>query len=175
MDDAFKQYLTSLIQELITPLFQGKDFFIEIEDENEQWRVNISSDDETLDIVYNDEGLVRALQHILRVKAHNIFPQDRTHFVLDFGKRRSKREKILKDNARKIAESEVLNNGVTLIIVGLSSYERRIIHNLFAEVEGMETISVGHGTSRRLLIRPTSDTGAKGMDNAKVIDLLTIN
>jgi len=172
MDAKYKEALAQQVAELIDPILLGGDFEVDICKEADQWRVNISGSN--LDILVGDSAdVLRSLQHLLRVKMHSLFPKDRTHFLLDINDFRANREKLLKERARLIADLEVLNNGSTLILVGLSSYERRIVHNLLVEIEGLETTSVGQGSGRKLLIRPTSEIGSKGMDAAKVIDIFS--
>jgi spoIIIJ-associated protein len=172
MDKQYKASVLEILTSLIDPVLGHTDYEIDICKEADQWRINVDGD--SLDAIIGEGAeVLRALQHILRVKVHKQYPKDRTHFILDIGKYRHDREVVLKSRARLIAEAEVLKNGSTLILVGLSSYERRIIHNLLVEIEGLETTSVGQGSSRKLLIRPTSEIGAKSMDAARVIDLFS--
>lgn len=170
MDDQYKTYLVATLQSLITPLLAEDEYSIDVCKEADQWRINIDGI-HTNALIDDSTELLRALQHILRVKTHKQFPHERTHFILDIDKYRQKREHLLKERVKIIAETEVLNNGLTLILVRLSSYERRLIHNLLVEIDGLETTSVGQGSSRKLLIRPTSELGSKSMESAKVVDL----
>jgi spoIIIJ-associated protein len=172
MDDTYKSSLVDILTNLIKPLLLESPFAIDVCKEADQWRVNVTGE-KSLELVGEDAETLRALQHLLRVKLHHQFPKDRTHFILDIGKYRHGREILLKDRVRLIAEMEVLKNGSTLILINLSSYERRIIHNILLDIAGLETTSVGQGSSRKLLIRPTSEIGSKGMDNAKVINIFS--
>jgi spoIIIJ-associated protein len=166
MQEAFRSTLTKIITSLVAPIVE--DYEIEVQREGDQWRVNIHT--QKIELVIGQEGeYLKSLQHLIRVLVHKIHPEDRTHFILDVGGYRLNREQILKEKARQIAQEEVLAQGTTLILTGLNSYERKLIHSILSDIEGLETSSVGTEGSRKLIIRPTSETGSTGMDNAKVI------
>ncbi len=67
---------------------------------------------------------------------------------------RSKREKTLKDLARKIAKS-VLKSGRSFTLEPMNPYERRIIHATIAEIDGVSSISVKQEPNRRIVISCT--------------------
>jgi predicted RNA-binding protein Jag len=69
-----------------------------------------------------------------------------------------------------LAEYDVLEHGKTVIIVGLTSYERLQVHKLLQDTKGLNTTSVGGRGDRKLIIVPTSDIGSGGMESAKVVN-----
>jgi predicted RNA-binding protein Jag len=159
------KYLNSVLQQVL------EKYTIDIEKEAEQWRINISSE-KTLDIFENYEGeFLRSLQHIVRVLVHKEYPTDRTHFVLDFNGKRKARSHAISVSIPEIAQNEVLTNGNTVILVGLSGYERLQVHRTLSEIKGLNTSSVGPQDNRKLLIMPTSEIGSSGMDKAKIVDI----
>jgi predicted RNA-binding protein Jag len=66
-----------------------------------------------------------------------------------------------------------LKQGLTVILVGLSGYERKLVHGILAEIKGLETSSVGPQDNRKLLVMPNSQIGNYGIENAKVVDLFS--
>jgi len=143
---------------------------IEVGKEADQWRFNIITS-KPEDLIGKDGELVRSIQHVARVLVHKIFPEDRTHFLVDVNGYRQKREHTINNKIPEIAQKEVLNIGNTVILIGLSGYERLQVHNYLSEIKGLSTTSVGPEDNRKLLIMPTSETGSIGMDNAKIIDI----
>jgi len=169
LPDNYQQFIASLLKNLIEPIIH-QSLEISFQKEGDQWRLNLQS--RTLQkVVVENKDLIPALQHILRVVVAKNFPGDRTHFILDIDGLRKHREEYLNKFVYNLAEREVANQGHTIILLNLTSYERRMVHQMLAEVRGLETVSVGSGSGRRLIIRPTSDTGAKNIDQAKVIDI----
>jgi spoIIIJ-associated protein len=142
----------------------------EIQKEGDQWRVRIQTTEEEL-LTGGDGKVLNSLQHMLRVLVHHIHPEDKSHFLLDINGYRKTREKAAMNIIPKIVANKVLNAGETLIVSGLSSYERMQIHNILAGTKGLTTNSFGTGSQRRLVITPTSEIGSAGMENAKVLTI----
>jgi spoIIIJ-associated protein len=171
MDQAVQESVQQILQMLVKPICG--DFKSEYIREGEQWRINLTG--ENVELLQGQKGeLLNSIQHLIRVMAHLEHPKDRTHFILDINMARSSREKFINEQIPLMAKEEVLDLGMTIIIKNLSSYERRLIHQMLEEVTGLETMSVGEGNSRKLLIRPTSDTGSLGMDNSKIVDINSV-
>jgi spoIIIJ-associated protein len=170
MKEEFEQQLHSILKLLIEPI--APDPVIKITQEGDQWRVNINSEHNDLLVGYKGEN-VKAIQHITRVIIHKKFPEDKTHFLIDIGEYKRSREHVITGKITNLAEKEVQELGKTLILTGLSGYERKIIHGLLGDIKGIETTSVGESDNRKLLIRPTTGelTAGMGMDNAVVIDI----
>jgi spoIIIJ-associated protein len=168
MEDNLQHAIQDIMKLLLSPVVS--DYEYSILKEGEQYRINISGSNSAALMAFNAE-LLHAIQHLLRVLVHQRLPQDRTHFILDVNSSRLNREKFINEQIPEMAKTEVLAQGMTIIIKNLTSYERRLIHTMLEEVIGLETMSVGEGNSRKLLIRPTSDTGSLGIDNSKIVDI----
>ena len=70
------------------------------------------------------------------------------------GERRSDRDvEKLKALARRLAEEAISSGEPIHIRRELNSYERRIVHMVIAEVDGVESESVGDGRHKKILIR----------------------
>jgi spoIIIJ-associated protein len=170
MNEEFEKQLHDILKLLVEPIAPNP--AITLTREGDQWRVNINSEQNDLLVGYKGEN-IKAIQHITRVVIHKKFPEDRTHFLIDIGEYKRSREHVLTSKITNLAEKEVLELGKTLILTGLSGYERKIVHGLLADVGGIETTSVGESDNRKLLIRPTTgDLGiGMGMDSAQVISV----
>ena len=171
MDQSVQSTVEQILDLLVKPICG--EYKAEFVREGEQWRVNLTGEN-TKNLLGFKGEVLNSVQHLVRVLVHQRIPKDRTHFILDVDMSRSKREKFINEEIPNMAKHEVLGLGMTIIIKNLSSYERRLIHQMLQEVEGLETMSVGEGNNRKLLIRPTSDTGSLGIDNSKIVDINSI-
>lgn len=75
--------------------------------------------------------------------------------TIDVGNYREKRMDTLKNLARKNA-NYVLRTGRRYTFEPMNPYERRIIHTTVQEIEGVESISVGYGQDRKVVIQSTN-------------------
>lgn len=171
MNPEHEQILIDLIKKIAKPIVG--EVGVEFLKEGDQWRINLAGDHARELIGYHGE-LVNAIQHIVRVTFHKLNPADRTRFFIDVNLAKFKREHFITEQIPELAKNDVLINGITYIIKNMSSYERKLVHDLLSEVKGLETLSVGDGFNRKLLIRPTSETGSMGLDNSKIIDINSI-
>jgi spoIIIJ-associated protein len=169
MDQSYRQTLQEVIRYITEPLIK-EEVELDFNKEGDQWRVNLSIKKDDW-VIGEHKEILNSIQHISRVTLSKKFPGDRTHFILDVNHHRHNREEFLNKTVMELADKHVLKTGQTLILLHLTSYERRLIHQMMTEVGGLETMSVGSGHERRLIIRPTSDTGSISMDQAKVIDV----
>lgn len=143
---------------------------VEIIKEADQYRINIKTKNES---IFKDErgGLLKSIEHYLRIVVHKQFPDDRTHFIIDVNSARFNREHKLKQQIPELTKKIVLEEGKVLVLIGLNGYERLIVHQLLANSRGLETNSIGPDNNRKLLIMPTSETGSTGMDDSVVWDI----
>lgn len=168
MTDEFKESILKSIHLIIDIV--DDESKVELNKEADQWRFNIITT-KPEEIIGKDGELIRSIQHIARVLVHKIFPEDRTHFLIDVNNYRQNREHAISKKIPDIAQKEVLDIGNTVILVGLSGYERLQVHQYLSEIKGLSTTSVGPEDNRKLLIMPTSETGSNSMDNAKIVDI----
>ncbi len=169
MDQDYRQFIVDLIKSLTQPIVH-ENVSVEFVKEGEQWRINLESPN-IKKIIGDNKEIINSIQHIVRVTVSKRFPGDRTHFILDVKYFRQYREQFLNKFLPEKVQEEVLSNGISLILLNLTSYERRIVHKMMSETKGLETVSVGSGFERRLIIRPTSDIGSVNMEKAIVIDI----
>lgn len=74
--------------------------------------------------------------------------------TLNVGNYREKRMETLKSVARKNAYY-VLKTGRRYTFEPMNPYERRIIHTAVQDIDGVESMSVGYGQERKVVITPT--------------------
>lgn len=168
MEIDYKQQLIDTLTLLTDPLVENLE--ITVNKEGDQWRVNINSDQNEMLVGHKGEH-IKAIQHVTRVLMHRKFPEDRTHFMIDVGEFRKNRESIIKSKVSMLAQFEVIDQGMTVILMNFNGYERKLVHDILTDIDGLETTSIGDDNSRKLIIRPTSEVGAKGLDHAKILDI----
>jgi len=135
-------------EELIKKLIDN--FNLEITEENGVFHINIQTK-EASTIIGRFGETVRSLQKILEVILYKIFNQSVEILVNvnDFRqKQKQKLENLVENLAKKVEETgkkETLSN--------LSSYERKIIHQLIAtQYPNLTSYSTGEGRLRKLVI-----------------------
>ncbi len=79
--------------------------------------------------------------------------------TINIGDYRQRREQALTGLAKRMA-SQVLRSGRRRSLEPMNPYERRIIHTVIQEIEGVTSNSVGEGSSRRVVISPENGGNA---------------
>ena len=82
--------------------------------------------------------------------------------AINVGNYREKRMDTLRNLARKNA-NYVLRTGRRYTFEPMNPYERRIIHTTVQEIDGVESLSIGYGQDRRVVIQSTG--GPKSRKN----------
>lgn len=80
--------------------------------------------------------------------------------ILDIGEYRKKREESIKKLVKKKIE-EVKRTGRKAELEPMPAYERRIVHSLVAEADGVYSISEGEEPERRVVIYPEGSEDKK--------------
>lgn len=111
---------------------------------------------EGLGVIIGHRGeTLDALQHLVSLAANNSGGYFKV--TLNIGDYREKREQTLISLARRVAE-QVKRNERNRALEPMSAYERRIIHTAVQEIEGVNSASIGEGSSRRVVIFPEGGT-----------------
>ena len=168
MEMDYKKQLIDTLTKVAGPMVENLE--VNVHKEADQWRVNITSDQNEMLVGHRGEH-IKAIQHVTRVLMHKKFPEDRTHFMIDVGEFRKNREAIIKSKVSMLAQVEVIDQGMTVILMNFNGYERKLVHDILADISGLETTSIGEPDSRNLIIRPTSEVGSKGLDHARILDI----
>lgn len=111
---------------------------------------------EGLGVIIGHRGeTLDALQHLVSLAANNSGGYFKV--TLNIGDYREKREQTLVSLAQRVAE-QVKRTGRNRALEPMSAYERRIIHTAVQELDGVNSASVGEGSSRRVIIFPEGGT-----------------
>jgi len=125
-------------------------FTVEVNEENGVFHVNIKTE-EASTIIGRFGETIRSLQKILEVILYKTFGQSVEVLVNvnDFRqKQKEKLENLVENLAKKVEET-----GQEQIVNNLSSYERKMIHQLVTiKYPNLTSYSTGEGRLRRLLI-----------------------
>lgn len=133
----------------ILPYITSKPVDIKSETTDEGVRINIEGEDinaiigrrgETLDALQYLTGIVSAKSGEKHMRVY-----------IDTGSYRARREETLERLAKKYAE-RVLKTGRSLTLEPMTPNERRIVHMVIQDMDGLESFSKGEGTARRVVI-----------------------
>ncbi len=120
-------------------------------------------DGEKLGVVIGRRGeTLDALQYLTSLAANT--GNGYYKVTLNIGNYREKREKTLKELARKVS-AQVVSSGRSRTLEPMNPYERRIIHTVIQDIEGVTSNSVGEGSGRRVVVSPEGgERGGRGGD-----------
>lgn len=119
------------------------------------------------DAIDEKGDLLDALQYLSSLVCNRI---DREYFriTIDCNNFREKRNQAIEDLTRKIA-GNVKRTGKTTAMESMNPYERRLVHSVIGEIEGVSSHSVGEEPYRKVIITADSklSKGGKGKYNGK--------
>ena len=119
----------------------GKEYFFEVSSED-NYSLLIGRRGETLD----------SIQYLTRLAANRGKEDGKSvRISINVGDYREKRERTLKDIARKNGR-RVRKYGKSQTLNPMNPSERRIIHTTIAEMEGLQSYSIGSESDRRVVI-----------------------
>lgn len=124
---------------------------VELFETNKTIRLEIISDESGLFIGKFGQTL-DSIQHILK-KILEIKFEDGKNLVVDAEDYRVRREEAIESKARKLAK-KARQEGRPVSVEPMNAMDRRIVHMALKGEPGIETKSVGEGSSRRVLIVP---------------------
>lgn len=99
---------------------------------------------------------LEAVQDLLRTAVQR-HVKERIRISLDIEGYRERRRETLTSMAREAADS-ALRDGDQVEMEPMSAFERRVVHETVAEIEGVESFSEGEDPRRRVIIRATAPT-----------------
>ena len=141
-----EQLLTLLrIESSVTTQEQEDSFWLTIDEKNltpEQIEILTGPDGQVLD----------AIQYLLNTTLNIAQPTDvQASYTIELNQYRVRREAVLREIVAKAVET-VQETGEAYEMKGLSSAERRQIHNLLKDYEDLESFSRGQEPDRRLVV-----------------------
>lgn len=99
---------------------------------------------------------LNALQDVTRTVVQRKTGARNGRIMLDVASYREKRREALERFSRKVA-AEVIEGGVLRILEPMSSADRKVVHDVVNEIDGVTTSSEGEEPRRRVVIRPSDD------------------
>ena len=152
-----KETIKSTINGLLSSLGYGGDVIVdEIKEENiRKIRVSVSIEGDAGLIIGKSGDSLRALQHLalLMVSKKTGIRFAPGGFVFDVNNYQKDRETYLTSLAKNTAADVLQTKDITKL-PPMPASERRIIHVVLAEVDGVTTASVGDKETRRVVISP---------------------
>ena len=124
---------------------------IEQQVERDEDNVRIILKGDNLGVAIGRRGeTLDALQYLVSLVANRI-EGDYVRFIIDSGNFREKREETLRNLASKIART-TLKTGRNSTLEPMNPYERRIIHSVISEINGVYSKSVGEEPNRKVVV-----------------------
>ena len=96
---------------------------------------------------------LNAVQDLARVAAQRRLGDHETRLRVDVAGYRERREAALSDFARDVAE-QVRTSGSARSLEPMTSADRKVIHDVLNEIDGVSTRSVGEDPDRRIIVDP---------------------
>jgi spoIIIJ-associated protein len=141
-----------LLHQILTLMGYGVE--IVTAEEEERIVLNIEGED-AAELIGRKGQTLDSLQFIIN-RALNRRMRDRRPVVVDSGGYRQRRIDALKELADRLGD-KATRTGKVVAVNPMSAHDRRVIHMALRETPGVTTRSEGEGSSRRLLIVPTSE------------------
>ncbi|MCG9894333.1 MAG: KH domain-containing protein [Fimbriimonadaceae bacterium] len=142
------------VVELLNALMEAGDLKVEAVAQGVNGRyVNVSLEGKDTGYMIGKKGeVLNAFQYLANVIVSRNFEKN-VRVVLDGNDFRAKRSEILIRQANEIAE-QVKEKGLEAVLDPLPAFERRVVHNAIAELEGVQSYSEGEEPNRRVVIAP---------------------
>ena len=94
-----------------------------------------------------------AVQDLARVAAQRRLGDHETRLRVDVAGYRQRREAALASFANDVAE-QVITSGVARSLEPMTSADRKVIHDVLNQIDGVTTRSVGEDPDRRIIVEP---------------------
>ena len=128
-----------------------------------QATVELLTDGVDLDVRVDGEGLglmvgsggktLLAIQDLVRVAAQRRLGDHTTRLKIDIAGYRERRRQALEEFARQVA-AQVIESGVARAMEPMPSADRKVIHDVLVEIDGVESGSEGDDPNRRVIVSP---------------------
>lgn len=132
-------------------------------------QASVSIDGSEIDVAVDGDGLgllvgpggrtLLAVQDLARVAAQRRLGDHETRLRVDVGGYRAKRRVALERFARTVAD-EVIASGRPKALEPMQSADRKIVHDVLSEIDGVTSSSQGDDPMRRVVISPVDTATA---------------
>ncbi|MBR6791460.1 MAG: protein jag [Oscillospiraceae bacterium] len=128
--------------------------------------VVVHLDGEAIGSVIGKRGeTLDAVQYLVCLAANRL-EGEYVRFTMNAGNYREKREETLKALAQRMAK-KVLKTGRPAALEPMNPYERRIIHAVITDIDGVFSKSTGEEPNRKVVIKPTSRSGGPSRERGE--------
>lgn len=142
-------FAKDFLKELINNL--GLEVNFEVKNQDERMTIKIYSDNNKVLIGHNGNTL-RALETIVRQKIQN---EIGLYFLISLDVENYKDKKMARiERLAKQTAKEVVKTKIPVSLENMNAYERRIVHNILTDFEGVITKSEGTEPNRHVIISP---------------------
>ena len=141
---------------------------IDLDVEGDRASVGIDGGDQLYKLAGKDGSVLEAVQTLTRLAVQQA-TGERSRLMLDIDGWRSGR----KDTLRGLAEEgarRVVDLGTPVELEPMTPFERKVVHDAIAEIEGVTTESSGEGKNRHVVIFPDDDFEEDNYDGEDVDD-----
>ena len=143
------EYVKEYLEELLTNM--GLEVNFETKLREDTLFVKIYSDNNPI-LIGKGGNTLKALENIVKQKI-NTELNLRVYLCLDVGNYREKNQKRLERLAKNVAK-DVVKTKVEAHLENMNAYDRRIVHNILTDFEGVTTESTGEEPNRHVVIKP---------------------
>lgn len=127
---------------------------IELDVEGDRAIVNIDGSEDLDTLVGPDGSVLDAVQELTRLAVQQELG-DRSRLMLDIAGWRAGKREALTEQGRIVAQ-RVLESGEAEEMEPMSPFERKIIHDAIAEIDGVASDSTGVEPERRVVVLPVT-------------------
>lgn len=148
-----KEFIFDYLGAYFTELNQGVSIEIIIEkqaDETNLYRVVLDAENNAIIIGKNGQTL-RAISTVLKAAVNATFKK-RVNVIVDVNHYKEDRYRKVKGIAHRVAK-EVAKTHIDAELDPMPSDERKVIHQYLQDFKGVETVSIGEGNKRHLVIK----------------------
>ncbi len=148
-----KEFIFDYLGAYFTELNQGVSIEIIIEKQKESsdlYRVILDAENNAIIIGKNGQTL-RAISNVLKAAVNATFKR-RINIVVDVNHYKEDRYKKVKGIAHRVAK-EVVKSHIDAELDPMPNDERKVIHQYLQDFKGVETVSIGEGNMRHLVIK----------------------
>ncbi len=147
--DAVADFLEELlgymgIDAIAEPTPRGTHMYVDI----------VDGPDEDMALLIGRHGqTLEAIQELTRMIVSRRM-DERIRVIVDVQDYRKRQEAELEDRAQVVAE-RVAETGEVEELEPMNAYQRKLVHDVVAEIDGVESVSHGEAPERYVVIRPT--------------------
>ena len=148
-----KEFIFDYLGAYFTELNQGVSIEIIIEKQKESsdlYRVILDAENNAIIIGKNGQTL-RAISNVLKAAVNATFKR-RINIVVDVNHYKEDRYKKVKGIAHRVAK-EVVKSHIDAELDPMPNDERKVIHQYLQDFKNVETVSIGEGNKRHLVIK----------------------